>query len=107
MSHLNNTNFIGASGPVRFSGADRTGIINIHQYITNSSTLIGQYIPDKNISERLGLNISQVRWVTGDKPTDGRQCKFQDGKIKSFLIFWEKKKNLFLLLSIYIFNLLI
>jgi hypothetical protein len=58
MSYLNNTHFSGASGPVAFAGADRTGIININQHVGNTSLLIGQFSPEvnRNASERLELD---------------------------------------------------
>ena len=75
MKHLNKTNFMGVSGPVQFRGADRSGIINIHQYLDNVSVPLGQYLPDRNANERLKLNLSQIRWMTGEVPRDGRQSK--------------------------------
>ena len=72
MSVLNETHFSGASGPVRFSGADRTGIINIDQHVGNRSRLVGQYVQEKNASERFYLNESRVVWMEGITPSDGR-----------------------------------
>ena len=71
MHHLNSTHFVGASGPVQFRGADRSGIINIGQYNGNRSTLIGQYLPDRNASDRLVLNTSKIKWLAGERPVDG------------------------------------
>ncbi len=75
MYHLSNIQFPGVSGPVQFHGADRVGIINIQQYIGNTSVLIGQYLPDKNESERTTLNEAKIVWMMGKKPEDGRQGK--------------------------------
>ena len=66
---------MGASGPVQFNGADRIGIINIHQSMGNTSSLIGQHFPDRNASERTQLNMSQIMWLTGSVPSDGQQGK--------------------------------
>ena len=73
MHFLNDTHFAGASGPVQFTGADRTGIININQRIGNSTQLIGQFYPDRNASERLSINDSFVLWPAGALPSDGSQ----------------------------------
>ena len=75
MYYLNNTHFSGASGPVAFAGADRTGIININQHIGNTSQTIGQFSPEvnRNLSERLVLDETMIRWLTsnGLRPSDG------------------------------------
>jgi hypothetical protein len=75
MSYLNNTHFSGASGPVAFEGADRTGIININQHVGNSSQLIGQFSPEanRNASERLELDEADIKWPGsgGFPPSDG------------------------------------
>ena len=78
---------MGVSGPVQFRGADRSGIINIHQYIVNRSVPLGQYLPDRNESERLKLNVSQIKWMTGETPLDGSQSMYDvvfSHKFKSF-----------------------
>ena len=77
LEHLSHTNFVGVSGPVQFEGADRSGIINIYQFRGNSSILVGQYLPDRNISQRTQLNESQILWMTGKKPTDGLQGELE------------------------------
>ena len=74
MYFLNNTHFMGVSGPVQFSGADRTGIIKHNQQIGSLYILIGQFSPDQtNVSDRLFLNESLVTWLTPDglRPSDG------------------------------------
>ena len=72
MQQLNSTHFVGASGPVQFVGADRNGIINIHQYLAEDQRiLIGQYLPDHVRSERTVLNESQITWLAGEKVMDG------------------------------------
>jgi len=80
MSYLNNTHFVGASGPVAFAGADRTGIININQHIDNGSQMVGQFSPEvnRNLSERLELDETIIRWMTSDgkHPTDGTLSEF-------------------------------
>jgi len=78
MSVLNHNQFAGASGPVQFVGADRSGIINVEQYVGNGTRQIGQYIPDRNESERLTIIDHQVRWLTGSVPSDGRPRKWGD-----------------------------
>ncbi|ELU06196.1 hypothetical protein CAPTEDRAFT_136189, partial [Capitella teleta] len=77
MTHLNNTQFDGASGPVRFTGANRNSIIEITQYSIkiNDGIPIGLYQPNKNETERLKLNISQIIWPSGEKPVDGSEVK--------------------------------
>jgi len=72
MSFLNKTHFAGASGPVQFVGADRTGIINIEQHIGNDSHIVGEFVPDKNETERLIVRTKEVVWLTGALPLDGR-----------------------------------
>ena len=86
MKHLNKTDFMGVSGPVQFKGADRSGIINIHQYIVNRSVSLGQYLPDRNASERLKLNVSLIKWMTGETPMDGSQSMYD-------IIFYYKFKS--------------
>jgi len=80
MYFLNNTRFSGASGPVRFAGADRTGIININQFTGNTSHFIGQFSPDvqRNASERMMLLDRSIRWMTKDglPPSDGTPGSF-------------------------------
>ena len=76
MTHLDKTDFMGVSGPVQFQGADRSGIINIHQRTDNDSVLLGQYLPDRNASEQLKLNVSRIRWMTGETPVDGSQSMY-------------------------------
>jgi len=74
MHTLNELKFSGASGPVQFDGAERTGIININQHIGEIPRLVGQYMPDKlNLSERLSVNESAIVWLTmsGTRPSDG------------------------------------
>jgi len=72
---LNNTQFSGASGPVQFAGADRTGIISINQFIGNKSHFIGQFSADvhRNASDRMTLLDNSIQWMTKDglPPSDG------------------------------------
>ena len=67
---MDNTHFTGSSGPVQFNGADRAGIVDIHQSITNRSFLIGQYTPGGNASKGLVVNTTLISWPYG-KPKDG------------------------------------
>jgi len=79
MRILNELRFSGASGPVQFDGAERTGIININQHIGDSTHMIGQYLPDRtNISDRLYVNSTAIIWQTPSRtiPTDGSPCKY-------------------------------
>jgi len=75
MYFLNNTQFSGASGPVRFAGADRTGIISISQFIGNRSQFVGQFSADvqRNASDRMMLLDDSIVWMTKDglPPSDG------------------------------------
>ncbi len=100
MYHLSNIQFPGVSGPVQFHGADRVGIINIQQYIGNTSVLIGQYLPDKNESERTTLNEAKIVWMMGKKPEDGRQGK------KLPLVFIKISVELYMLYTVYFFLIL-
>ena len=69
--------FSGASGPVEFLGADRTGIMNVQQYVGNKSHLIGQYKATGASKEKdLTLHMSAIDWLSGGKPSDGRQGSF-------------------------------
>jgi len=94
MYFLNNTRFSGASGPVQFAGADRTGIISINQFIGNKSQFIGQFSADvqRNASERMMLLDSSIQWMTRDglPPSDGTPGVFfrrsTDCAIQLFLI---------------------
>lgn len=72
MSYLNTTHFIGVSGPVAFSGADRSGIIDILQFVGNESEIVGQFNPEPNdnVTSRLYLNHSIIHWPTGYVPPD-------------------------------------
>ncbi|KAI0225558.1 hypothetical protein LSAT2_023695 [Lamellibrachia satsuma] len=71
---LTSVRFSGASGPVEFQGADRTGIINVHQYVGNRSRQIGQYKSNKqNKKQQLTLDLSAIFWLGGERPSDGRQ----------------------------------
>ena len=81
MYHLNHIQFSGASGPVQFSGADRSGIINVNQQIGESYVMVGLFSPDKgNITDQLYLNESMVKWLTPDglRPSDGTPREFID-----------------------------
>ena len=73
---MNNTHFIGSSGPVQFVGADRTGIVDIHQSINNRSIHIGYYTPGPggagDSNGTLELNKSMIVWPSGEQPRDGR-----------------------------------
>ena len=71
---LANVRFSGASGPVEFNGADRTGIINVHQYVGNRTRQIGQFKSHKEAKkQQLTLDLSAVNWLGGEIPSDGRQ----------------------------------
>jgi len=75
MYFLNNTQFSGASGPVQFAGADRTGIISINQLVGNKTRFVGQFSADihRNASERMTLLNGRIQWMTKDgfPPSDG------------------------------------
>jgi hypothetical protein len=78
MNTLNELQFSGASGPVKFDGAERTGIIIINQHVGDSLHRVGQYLPDKrNASDGLQVNNSAIIWLTSSRtrPTDGRPSK--------------------------------
>ncbi len=74
MDHLQDTRFSGASGYVQFEDkkADRTGIVDIMQFVNNISHMVGSYHHDKPAKERMTLNSSLIYWVDGEKPIDGR-----------------------------------
>ena len=67
LQHLERTQFAGVSGPVKFSRADRTGIIHIHQHRSNSSQLVGSYQPTQQ-----SLYIQDIYWSGSQVPSDGR-----------------------------------
>jgi len=75
MYFLNNTQFSGASGPVQFAGADRTGIVSINQFVGNKSHFVGQFSADihRNASDRMTLLDGVIQWMTedGQLPSDG------------------------------------
>lgn len=75
MRILNETYFSGASGPMQFEGADRIGIIDLRQYLGNASRWLGQFNPEKNITDRLQISDSMILWVTGSVPSDGSPGK--------------------------------
>ena len=76
-NELSRVRFSGASGPVEFLGADRTGIMNVQQYVGNKSHLIGQYKATGPSKEKeLTLHMSAIDWLSGGKPSDGRQGSF-------------------------------
>ena len=75
MNITNNLQFVGVSGPVKFDGAERTGIINLNQIWDGSLRVVGQHFPDRaNISDHLELNESGIVWMTksGTRPVDRR-----------------------------------
>lgn len=76
MQILRNLSFSGASGTVKFSGADRTGTVLIIQYVGNDNySQVGHFLLDKdNASDHLYLNESQLHWTTKDGlvPSDGQ-----------------------------------
>jgi len=80
MYFLNNMRFSGASGPVQFVGADRTGIISINNFIGNKSQFVGQFSADvhRNASDRISLMDSSIQWMTKDglPPSDGTPGMF-------------------------------
>jgi len=81
MYFLNNTHFSGASGPVHFTGADRTGVIHIYQFIGNTSHVVGQFSADlhRNASDRMTLFGGTTQWLTdnGLPPSDGTPGMFR------------------------------
>lgn len=76
---MRNLNFNGASGPVKFSGAERTGTVNIIQYVGDDNFVqVGHFLLDKvNTTDHLYLNDSLLIWVTPDGlvPSDGQPGK--------------------------------
>ena len=89
MYFLNNTQFSGASGPVEFAGADRTGIINILQFVGNKTRFVGQFSADthRNASERMTLLEKTIHWMTTDglPPSDGTPGLFHIVLLSRFL----------------------
>lgn len=78
MSTLKTLEFSGASGMVKFSGPDRTGIVNIMQRVGTGYIQVGRYLLDfSNSTDQLYLNESLLRWMTpnGWLPSDGRPGK--------------------------------
>jgi len=90
MYYLNNTQFSGASGPVQFAGADRTGLVRINQFIGNTSHVVGQFSADihHNASERMSLLDGSIHWMTYDgfPPSDGTPGSFQSSHSNDLLI---------------------
>jgi len=88
MYFLNNTQFSGASGPVQFAGADRTGIISINQFVGNRTRFVGQFSADihRNASERMTLLDYKIQWITKDglPPSDGTPGVFHRSAQSSY-----------------------
>ena len=82
MYYLNKTNFDGVSGPVKFDGANRKGLINIVRFSMESngtegmkSEVVGLYSPNINSTPRLQLYESINKWPSGEMPNDGRKSE--------------------------------
>ncbi|CAB3366072.1 Hypothetical predicted protein [Cloeon dipterum] len=82
VKHLNNTDFNGVSGHIKFNnGPSRVSVVNVMQWINNRTNIVGSFYP--NVSEikgeiiggRLDLNESALRWLSPDgvKPEDGTE----------------------------------
>jgi len=94
MYFLNNTQFSGASGPVQFDGADRTGIIRIKQFIGTKSQFVGHFSADvhRNASDRMILLGSSIHWATEDglPPSDGTPGMFHRSTDCALYLFVEQ-----------------
>ncbi|GAB6030439.1 hypothetical protein CHUAL_007310 [Chamberlinius hualienensis] len=80
---INETDFQGVSGRLRFVGPSRISIIYMIQFINNESRRVGQYIPLPEGGAVFQLNESSIVWLTPDKkaPKDGEdetaQCALE------------------------------
>lgn len=82
MQLVENTDFNGVSGKIKFYGASRISRINIVQWYNGTQHLVGYYEPvthqNNSILERqMILNESNIKWFTknGKKPNDGTEAK--------------------------------
>ena len=55
------------------AGQDRTGIIDITMQVGNNTTLVGQFLPDKNNTDRFALfdEAAPIIKLFGGVPDDG------------------------------------
>ncbi|XP_054721355.1 atrial natriuretic peptide receptor 2-like [Uloborus diversus] len=67
---INDTYFVGVTGPVQFEGSGRVADVLVLQWLNQTSTIVGIYDP---ATETLELNETKIVWLTpnGKKPPDG------------------------------------
>ncbi|XP_060082316.1 uncharacterized protein LOC132561632 [Ylistrum balloti] len=73
--YINETDFQGVSGRVRFEGGDRPGQIQVMQVFHNITRVVGKYTPGVPAGAgTLDLYQSHIRWLTpgGHTPSDGQ-----------------------------------
>lgn len=79
---INQTDFLGVSGNVRFVGPSRVSVINILQWVGNRTYIVGRYIPnaeEPGMPGRIDFNETKIIWMTPDGrvPDDGREVPGQ------------------------------
>lgn len=72
VEYVNQTDFHGVSGHIKFDGSDRPGSINVLQHFFNGTRLVGQYTPGAH-GGHLIIEESKIMWLTnhGSRPDDG------------------------------------
>lgn len=70
--YVNQTDFHGVSGHIKFNGSNRLGVINILQHFHNGTRLVGQFMPGL-YGGKLQIDETKIRWLTsqGKRPSDG------------------------------------
>ena len=74
--YVNQTDFHGVSGHIKFNGSNRPGTINILQHFHNGTRLVGQFTPGLH-GGKLQIDEKKIRWLTshGKRPSDGHVGK--------------------------------
>ena len=77
VEYVNQTDFHGVSGHIKFDGSDRPGSIHVLQHFFNGTHLVGQYTPGAH-GGHLIIEESKIMWLTshGSRPDDGHAGKF-------------------------------
>lgn len=72
VEYVNQTDFHGVSGHIKFDGSDRPGLINVLQHFHNGTRLVGVFTPSAK-GGRLQIDESKIIWLTsnGARPVDG------------------------------------
>lgn len=77
VEYVNQTDFHGVSGHIKFNGSNRPGSINVLQYFYNGTRLVGQFTPAILKGGHLQIDETKIHWLTsnGARPHDGHHGK--------------------------------